>query len=193
MPVLSCTDAGGLSTTATVTIALKETNDFPPQVVPASGSVCKEGTPEASGLVVTAVDQDYPPHAAPFIFEIPDDLPVNWTVSQLNGTKGNSSEVKVSVAPVEPHTTLRLHPAATHAALHPLVVLEAGEYAVPLLVSDSGRPALSSFAHVNITVCLCDSSGDCKSAAGAVLGSSVGISFIALIIVMASIALLLRK
>lgn len=88
---------------------------------------------------------------------------------------------------------LRLHPAATHAVLHPLVVLEVGEYPVPLLVSDSGRPVLSSFAHVNITVCLCDSSGDCKSASGAVLGSSVGISFIALIIVMASIALLLRK
>ncbi|XP_029702106.1 cadherin-15 [Takifugu rubripes] len=162
--VVKVTDVGGLSSTGAVTITLKETNDFPPQVVPVSGSVCKEGTPEASGLVVTAVDQDYPPHAAPFIFEIPDDLPVNWTVSQLN---------------------------ATHAVLHPLVLLEAGEYAVPLLVSDSGRPALSSFAHVNITVCLCDSSGDCKSAAGAVLGSSVGISFIALIIIMASIALLL--
>lgn len=99
VPVLSSTDAGGLSTTGAVTITLKETNDFPPQVVPVSGSVCKEGTPEASGLVVTAVDQDYPPHAAPFIFEIPDDLPVNWTVSQLNGTRGNS-EVKVSVAPL---------------------------------------------------------------------------------------------
>lgn len=73
------------------------------------------------------------------------------------------------------------------------MVLEEGEYAVPLLVSDSGRPALSSFTHVNISVCLCDPSGDCKSAAGAVSGSSVGISFIALIIVMASVALLLRK
>lgn len=93
----------------------------------------------------------------------------------------------------EPNTTLCFPPAATHALLHPLVVLEEGEYAVPVLVSDSGRPALSSFTHVNITVCLCDPSGDCKSASGAVLGSSVGISFIALIIVMASVALLLRK
>lgn len=98
--MLSCADVGGLSTTGAVTITLKETNDFPPQVVPVSGSICKEGTPEASGLVVTAVDQDYPPHAAPFVFEIPEDLPVNWTVSQLNGMKGNSSEVKASVAPV---------------------------------------------------------------------------------------------
>uniref|UniRef100_H3CVJ9 Cadherin 15, type 1, M-cadherin (myotubule) n=1 Tax=Tetraodon nigroviridis TaxID=99883 RepID=H3CVJ9_TETNG len=162
--VVKVTDAEGLSTSGGVSITLKETNDFPPQVVPGGGFVCKEATPEASGLVVTAVDQDFPPHAAPFRFEIPDDLPVNWTLSQLN---------------------------TTHAVLHPLVQLEEGEYAVPLLVSDSGRPALSSFTHVNVSVCLCDPSGDCKSAAGAVLGSSVGLSFIALIIVTASVALLL--
>lgn len=83
-----------------MTITLKETNDFPPQVVPISGSVCKEGPPEASGLVVTAVDQDFPPHAAPFIFEIPDELSVNWTLSQLNSTRGNSGEVKARVAPL---------------------------------------------------------------------------------------------
>lgn len=62
-----------------------------------------------------------------------------------------------------------------------------------VLVSDSGSPVLGAFAHVNVTVCLCDTFGDCKSEAGAVLGSSVGISFIALIIIMASVALLLRK
>lgn len=78
-------------------ITLKETNDFPPQVVPLSGSVCKEATPEASALVVTAVDQDFPPHAAPFLFEIPDDLSINWTVSQLNSTTGHW-QVKVNVA-----------------------------------------------------------------------------------------------
>lgn len=85
--LLSCVDAEGLSTSGGVSITLKETNDFPPQVVPGGGFVCKEATPEASGLVVTAVDQDFPPHAAPFRFEIPDDLPVNWTLSQLNSTQ----------------------------------------------------------------------------------------------------------
>lgn len=77
--------------------------------------------------------------------------------------------------------------------LQPLIELQAGEYAVTVLVSDSGNPILSAYAQVNVTVCLCDSFGDCKSEAGAVLGSSVGISFIALIIIMASIALLLCK
>lgn len=77
-----------------MTITLKETNDFPPQVVPVSSSVCKEATPEASGLVLTAVDQDFPPHAAPFLFELPDDPSSNWTVSQLNSTEGDSSEAR---------------------------------------------------------------------------------------------------
>ncbi|XP_070685776.1 cadherin-15 [Pempheris klunzingeri] len=162
--VVKVTDAGGVSTTATVAVTLKETNDFPPQLFPLSGSVCKGAGRTRSGLVVTAVDEDLPPHAAPFTFEMPDDLSVNWTVIQINGT---------------------------HAVLQPLVELEAGEYAITLFVSDSGSPFLSAYAQVNVTLCLCDSFGDCKSEAGAILGSSVGISFFALIIIMASIALLL--
>lgn len=81
----------------------------------------------------------------------------------------------------------------THALLQPLVELEAADYVVTLLVSDSGSPSLRTFAQVNVTVCICDSFGDCKSEAGAIFGSSVGINFIALIIIMACIALLLCK
>ncbi|KAE8297197.1 Cadherin-15 Cadherin-14 Muscle cadherin [Larimichthys crocea] len=162
--VVKVTDADGVSTTATLIITLKETNDFPPQIFPLSGSVCRDTGRTSSGLIVTAVDEDFPPHAAPFTFEIPDYLPINWTINPVNGT---------------------------HAMLQPLVELEAGEYAVTVLVSDSGSPVMSAYAQVNVTVCLCDSFGDCKSEAGALLGSSVGISFIALIIIMACIALLL--
>lgn len=78
-------DAGGVSTTATVAITLKETNDFPPQLFPLSGSVCRGAGRMSSGLVVTAVDEDLPPHAAPFVFEIADHLSINWTVVQVNG------------------------------------------------------------------------------------------------------------
>lgn len=81
----------------------------------------------------------------------------------------------------------------THTVLQPLVPLAAGQYAVTLLVSDSGSPTLSAYAQVNVTVCVCDAFGDCKSEAGAVLSSSVGMGFIALIIIMASIALLLCR
>ncbi|KAG7235204.1 hypothetical protein INR49_003115, partial [Caranx melampygus] len=162
--VVKVTDADGVSTTATVAITLKETNDFPPQLFPLSGSVCRDSGRSSSGLVVTAVDEDFPPQAAPFIFEMADHLPTNWTVIQVNDT---------------------------HAVLQPLVELETGEYVVTLMVSDSGSPTLSAYAQVNVTVCRCDSFGDCKSELGAILGSSVGINFIALIIIMASIALLL--
>ncbi|TKS70253.1 Cadherin-15 Cadherin-14 [Collichthys lucidus] len=161
--VVKVTDADGVSTTATLIITLKETNDFPPQIFPLSGSVCRDTGRTSSGLILTAVDEDFPPHAAPFTFELPD-LPSNWTIIPVNGT---------------------------HAMLQPLVELEAGEYAVMMFVSDSGSPVMGTYAQVNVTVCLCDSFGDCKSEAGALLGSSVGISFIALIIIMACIALLL--
>lgn len=83
--MFSCVDAGGVSTTATVTVTLKETNDFPPQLFPLSGSVCRDASLTGSGLVVTAVDEDLPPHAAPFTFEILDNLSTNWTVIQVNG------------------------------------------------------------------------------------------------------------
>lgn len=81
----------------------------------------------------------------------------------------------------------------THALLQPLVELQAGEYVVTVFVSDSGSPVLSAYAQVNVTLCVCNYFGDCKSEVGAVLSSSVGINFIALVIVMASIALLLCK
>ncbi|XP_058484743.1 cadherin-15 isoform X2 [Solea solea] len=162
--VVKVTDSGGVSTTATVAVTLKETNDFPPQLFPRSGSVCRTADRVKSGLIVTAVDEDFPPHAAPFYFDTADHVSVNWTVVQINGT---------------------------HAVLRPLIELEEGEYVVTMLVSDSGSPVLSAYAQVNVTVCVCDSYGDCRSEAGAVLGSSVGISFIALMIITASVVLLL--
>nr|XP_040021731.1 cadherin-15 [Gasterosteus aculeatus aculeatus] len=162
--VVKVTDAGGVSTTATVAITLTETNDFPPQLLPLSGTVCRAAGRRSPGMVVTAVDEDLPPHAAPFTFKIPDDLSINWTVIQVNDT---------------------------HALLQPLVELQAGEYVVTVFVSDSGSPVLSAYAQVNVTLCVCNYFGDCKSEVGAVLSSSVGINFIALVIVMASIALLL--
>nr|XP_057944744.1 cadherin-15 [Doryrhamphus excisus] len=162
--IVKVTDAGGVSTTATVSITLTETNDFVPQLFPLSGTVCRDTRRVLSGLVLTAEDDDLPPQAAPFIFETPLDVSVNWTVIQVNDT---------------------------HAVLQPLVDLEDGEYAVTVMVSDSGSPTFSSYAQVNVTVCLCDTFGDCKSEAGALFASSAGLSFIALIIIMASVALLL--
>ncbi|XP_053722049.1 cadherin-15-like [Synchiropus splendidus] len=150
------TDADGVSSTAAVHITLVETNDFAPRLYPLAGSICKNRDQFSSGLVLTAVDEDLPPHAAPFLFEIPEEMSVNWTMAQINNT---------------------------HAVLQPEVDLPQGLYTVPVLVSDHGRPTLSSFAEVNVTLCVCDFFGDCKSEAAALLGSTVGIGFIAIIII----------
>ncbi len=45
-------------------------------------------------LQCLAVDEDFPPHAAPFTFEMPDDLLVNWTVIRVNG-KERASGVRM--------------------------------------------------------------------------------------------------
>ena len=94
-------------------------------------------------------------------------------------------------APEFPPLFSSLLPPETHARLHSLVELELGQYAVTVQVMDAGSPALGSFSQINVTVCACDSFSQCRSETAAMLGSSVGISFIALIIVMAAIALLL--
>lgn len=83
--MFSSLDADGMSSTASVVITLKETNDFPPQLFPLSGSVCKGAGRKSSGLVVTAVDEDLPPQAAPFTFATHYDMSPNWTVIQVNG------------------------------------------------------------------------------------------------------------
>uniref|UniRef100_A0A4W5NB28 Cadherin 15, type 1, M-cadherin (myotubule) n=1 Tax=Hucho hucho TaxID=62062 RepID=A0A4W5NB28_9TELE len=157
------TDAGGISTTASLVITLRETNDFFPQLFPLMGTVCSESGRETSGLFLSAVDEDLPPHAEPFTFQLQDNVSANWTIIQVN---------------------------ETHAVLRPLVELETGEYAVTVLVTDSGTPSLGAYAQVNVNVCLCGKDGECKTEAAAIFGT-VGVSFIALLVIMASIALLL--
>nr|XP_015808828.2 cadherin-15 [Nothobranchius furzeri] len=161
--VVKVTDAGGLSDTATLKILLRETNDFPPQLTPLSGSVCTDASSTGSALYLSATDKDGPPHAAPFTFAI-DELTVNWTITQFNNT---------------------------HAVLRPAVELEPGDYTVMVYVTDSGSPRLGAFAQVNVTACHCDPYGDCKSEAGTILGSRVGISFLALFIISVCVALLI--
>uniref|UniRef100_A0A4W5RFF6 Cadherin 15, type 1, M-cadherin (myotubule) n=1 Tax=Hucho hucho TaxID=62062 RepID=A0A4W5RFF6_9TELE len=159
------TDASGISTTASLVITLRETNDFEPRLFPLMGTVCSESGRKTSGLFLTAVDEDLPPHAEPFTFHLPDiNVSANWTIIQVN---------------------------ETHAVLRPLVELETGEYAVTVLVTDSGTPSLSAYGQVNVTVCPCGKDGECKTEAAAIFGTRVGVSFIALLVIMASIALLL--
>uniref|UniRef100_A0A8C2DL54 Cadherin-15-like n=1 Tax=Cyprinus carpio TaxID=7962 RepID=A0A8C2DL54_CYPCA len=158
-------NADGISATATLEVSLWETNDYPPVLIPLSGTVCSDQDRDKLGLLLSAVDEDMSPQADPFTFYIGDqNVAANWTIITLN---------------------------ETHAVLHPLIDIEKGEFSISVVVSDSGSPSLSSNALVNVTVCPCDSFGDCKSYTAAVFGTKMGISFIALMIIMGCIALLL--
>ncbi|XP_052417263.1 cadherin-15 [Carassius gibelio] len=158
-------DGDGISATATLEVNLWETNDYPPVLIPLSGTVCSNQDRDKLGLLLSAVDEDMSPQADPFTFYIADqNVAANWTIITLN---------------------------ETHAVLQPLIDIEKGEFSIPVLVSDSGSPSLSSNALVNVTVCPCDSFGDCRSYTAAVFGTKMGISFIALMIIMGCIALLL--
>lgn len=95
-----------MSATAAVTITLKETNDFAPQLFPLTGSVCRDSDSRGAGLAVTAVDEDFPPQAAPFTFEILDDLSINWTVMQVNGKETVSDKYSINGVKV---TLLKSH------------------------------------------------------------------------------------
>ncbi|XP_062845618.1 cadherin-15 [Trichomycterus rosablanca] len=164
--LIKVTDQDGTSSTASVEITLWETNDFAPVLVPLNGIVCSNRERHRLGLMLSAVDNDLAPHADPFTFDLADgDLTVNWTIIQLN---------------------------ETHAMLQPVVDIDRGEFSIPIAVSDSGSPALSSNALVNVTVCPCDMAGQCMTGGvAAIFGAKAGISLIALIIIMASVALLL--
>ncbi|XP_065117776.1 cadherin-15 [Paramisgurnus dabryanus] len=158
-------DADGVSATATLEVTLWETNDYPPILIPLSGTVCSDQDRDKLGLLLSAIDQDMAPQSDPFTFKIDDqNLAANWTIITLN---------------------------ETHAVLQPLVDIESGEFSIPVVVSDSGSPSLSSSALVNVTVCSCDSFGDCKSLSAAMFGSRMGLSFIALMIIVGSMVLLL--
>ncbi|XP_067257650.1 cadherin-15 [Chanodichthys erythropterus] len=158
-------DADSISATATLEVHLWETNDYPPVLIPSSGTVCSDWDRDKLGLLLSAVDEDMSPQADPFTFIIADqNVAANWTIITLN---------------------------ETHAVLQPLIDMERGEFSIPVVVSDSGSPPLSSNALVNVTVCPCDSFGDCKSFTAAIFGAKMGISFIALMIIIGSVAFLL--
>ncbi|MBN3299444.1 CAD15 protein, partial [Amia calva] len=151
--------------TATVEITVTEVNDYPPELFPLSGAVCSD--PEkGTGLLLGALDQDQPPHGAPFDFALPlsSEFPANWTIVSLNDT---------------------------HMVLQLAREMEAGLYSVPIMVSDSGQPQLFQMYWVNVSVCHCSTAGECKPMLGALFAGRTGLSLAGLLIILGSIFLLL--
>ncbi|XP_075795964.1 LOW QUALITY PROTEIN: cadherin-15 [Pelodiscus sinensis] len=152
--------------TGTVSIEILEVNDHGPALLPPAGALCREPG-EGRGLLLSATDEDLPPHAEPFHFRLSPAAPQlarNWSLSPLN---------------------------ATHAVLAVLVPVPAGLHSLPLLLSDSGTPRQERAQLLNVSVCPCDEAGSCQASAAAAAMAEAGLSFGALMIVLGSIILLL--
>lgn len=79
-------DADGIAATATLEVNLWETNDYPPLLIPQSGTVCSDQDRDKLGLLLSAMDEDMSPQADPFTFNIADqNVAANWTIITLNG------------------------------------------------------------------------------------------------------------
>ncbi|XP_004600858.1 cadherin-15 [Sorex araneus] len=160
-------DASPPSTaTGTLSIEILEVNDHAPELALAGASLCS--TPDlGSGLLLGAVDEDMPPHGAPFHFQLSPRVPglaQNWTLSQINMS----------------HARLQLR-RRVQEGLHPL----------SLLLQDSGQPPLQREQALNVSVCRCGQDGTCLPGASALRAGGAGVSLAALVVVLASLILLL--
>nr|KAF6409297.1 cadherin 15 [Rousettus aegyptiacus] len=152
--------------TGTLSIEILEVNDHAPELSPPSGSLCSKPD-QGSGLLLSAVDEDLPPHGAPFHFQLSPRFPElarNWSLSQIN---------------------------MSHARLRLRHQVQEGLHRLSLLLQDSGQPPQQREQPLNVTVCRCSQDGTCLPGAAALRTGGVGISMGALVIVLASVILLL--
>uniref|UniRef100_A0A8C4NP91 Cadherin 15, type 1, M-cadherin (myotubule) n=1 Tax=Eptatretus burgeri TaxID=7764 RepID=A0A8C4NP91_EPTBU len=156
-----------LSATGTLHIELQEENDFAPRLVTHASTLCGEQSDEATGVIVSATDDDLHPHGAPFTFRLHPNWPelaLNWSLIRLNGTH----------AEVKPHSGR----------------VPDGTHSIMLQLSDSGQPPRLSVDILNVTACECDITGLCAQHA-AMLRSTpgLGLSWAALIAIIVSVLL----
>ncbi|XP_054444940.1 cadherin-15 isoform X2 [Pteronotus mesoamericanus] len=152
--------------TGTLSIEILEVNDHAPELSPPSGSLCSEPN-QGSGLLLSATDEDLPPHGAPFHFLLSPRFPElarNWSLSQIN---------------------------MSHARLRLRHQVQEGLHRLSLLLRDSGQPPQQREQPLNVTVCHCGPDGACLQGAAALRARGMGISLGALAIVLASAILLL--
>ncbi|CAH2324367.1 cadherin-15 [Pelobates cultripes] len=156
------------SATGTLSVEVLEVNDHAPVLWQYSRELCNKPQ-QGNGVLISATDEDLPPQAHPFIFQLEPsftELTLNWSISHVN---------------------------STHALLELLSEVQEGVYVLPLLVADSGEPPLAQLQLLNISVCRCDALGSCQGTAAALFNSGTGISLSAVLIILGSIALLLRE
>nr|XP_014348661.1 PREDICTED: cadherin-15 isoform X2 [Latimeria chalumnae] len=72
--------------TGTLSISIKEENDFAPVMYPLTGVMCSEPG-KGTGIIIGAMDADLYPHAEPFHFQFSPNFPdytQNWTITPIN-------------------------------------------------------------------------------------------------------------
>ncbi|CAN0333277.1 unnamed protein product, partial [Lampetra planeri] len=151
------------SGTGTLVLLLSDVNDNAPIVWPDEAMVCDV---RGSVVNVTARDADEDFNGSPFSFQLPPGNPDpnnNWTIHRVDGA---SSQLRMKVA------------------------LPEGLYFVPLLISDSGNPAMSAVSELEVKVCACDQHGDCVKR-GAIAAAGLGTGAIVAILLCLLLLLIL--
>lgn len=111
------------------------------------------------------------------------DAPESWGLWKL----GCHDPLLPSSSPFSSSTT------ATHVLLQLQGEAAEGLHILPVVISDSGEPQQQREQLLNISVCACNHEGSCQAGTAARVGIMPGLSFEALIIIMSSAVLLLRK
>ncbi|XP_072370865.1 cadherin-4-like isoform X1 [Scyliorhinus torazame] len=153
------------SGTGTLNIYLIDVNDNAPELIPKEAQICEKPNPNA--INITAGDADRDPNTGPFVFELenkPPGVKRNWTITRLNG---DSAQLSLRIG-----------------------FLVAGVYDVPIIITDSGNPPLSSTSVIKVKVCPCDEHGDC-TAVGAIAAAGLGTGAIIAILICIIILLIL--
>ncbi|XP_069739789.1 cadherin-4-like isoform X2 [Narcine bancroftii] len=153
------------SGTGTIQIYLIDVNDNAPELIPKETQICEKPNPNA--INITAGDADRDPNTDPFVFELtnkPPGVKRNWTITRLNG---DSAQLSLRIG-----------------------FLIASVYDIPIIITDSGNPPLSSTAVIKVKVCPCDEHGDC-TAVGAIAAAGLGTGAIIAILLCIIILLIL--
>ncbi|NXL91401.1 CAD22 protein, partial [Alectura lathami] len=150
---------------ASLRIRILDVNDNPPELAtPYEAAVCEDAKPGQLIQTISVVDRDEPQGGHRFYFTLAPEATNNHHFSLLD-IKDNT--------------------AAVHTQRVGFNRQEQDVYLLPILVVDSGPPALSSTGTLTIRVCGCDSSGaiqSCNSTAYAVSATLSPGALIALLV-----------
>ncbi|XP_063053986.1 cadherin-13-like [Engraulis encrasicolus] len=138
--------------TGTLVITLEDVNDNAPYVYPSVVRVCEDAK-ELNVFTVGGRDRDIYPNGEPFRFQLANQpgLDKTWRTSRIN---------------------------STHSQVMLLHSLKRANYQLPLVVTDSGIPSLTSSTEVKVLVCTCKKNRmDCNGATS--LHSSLLMSLLA--------------